>query len=65
MKHLSQRKEQLQFFETWLRVVFDEAIHVASGAQLKVPIDLESFQVGVKASKDLMLRLANRFLEAL
>lgn len=31
---------------------------------MRVPTDLESFEVSIKAPKDLMLRLANRFLEA-
>ncbi|CAK9113668.1 Beta-carotene isomerase D27 [Durusdinium trenchii] len=59
-------QEQWQFFETWLKFVFDEAVHVApgGGAQLRVPSDLESFELSIKASKELMLRLANRFLQA-
>ncbi|CAK9113724.1 Beta-carotene isomerase D27 [Durusdinium trenchii] len=91
-------QEQWQFFETWLKFVFDEAVHVAPGggpsgagsvvdealreddplvflcsekrAQLRVPSDLESFELSIKASKELMLilgllrRLANRFLQA-
>ncbi|CAE7631037.1 D27 [Symbiodinium microadriaticum] len=58
--------EQKQFFETWLKIVFDEACPVSSegAAQLRVPTDIESFELSIKAPKELMLRLANRFLEA-
>ena len=58
--------EQKQFFDTWLRMVFDEAVAASTegSAQLRVPTDLESFELSIRAPKELMLRLANRFLEA-
>lgn len=57
--------EQMQFFEAYLKIVFDEAVHVApaDGILLDVSTDFHNVTLGVKASRELMLRLANRFLE--
>jgi len=58
--------EQMQFFETYLLYVFDEAVHVTpkDGIMLQVSTDFYNVTFGIKASRELMLRLANRFLEA-
>lgn len=62
----SASQEQVDFLQTFVNIVVEEAVHTspAGGLRFNVSTDLEFMEVSVCASKELMLRLANRFLEA-
>lgn len=62
----SASKEQVDFLQTFVNVVVEEAVHTSppGGLRFNVSTDLEFMEVSICASKELMLRLANRFLEA-
>eukprot|EP00930_Biecheleria_cincta_P041840 TRINITY_DN28751_c0_g1_i1.p1 TRINITY_DN28751_c0_g1~~TRINITY_DN28751_c0_g1_i1.p1 ORF type:complete len:395 (-),score=85.68 TRINITY_DN28751_c0_g1_i1:31-1164(-) len=62
----SASQEQVDFLQTFVNVVVEEAVHTSppGGLRFTVSTDLESMEVSIASSKELMLRLANRFLAA-